>query len=122
MPCKNADRARPVTVGFRVSSDDSETLNLLVAVSGMNKQDYIMSKILDKEMVVEPSPALYLVLKDELKEVCAQLNRLRKGENPSEHLLETCDLLGEIIMGLRGKATTSDVEGEDAAIKRLGRC
>lgn len=121
MPCKNEARARPVTVGFRISPDLNETINLLVAASGMTKQDYIVSKLLDREITVNASPSMYTALRKELREVCKQLNRLRKGENPSEHLLETCDLLGEIILGLRGDDTKSEIECEDDAFKRMGR-
>lgn len=121
MPCKNENRARPVTVGFRVSKELNETINLLAAASGMTKQDYIVSKLLDKEITVKPCPSMHAALREELREVCRQLNRLRKGESPSEHLLETCDVLAEIIMGLRGAPETSEVELEDASIKTLRR-
>lgn len=50
MPCRNEDRARPITIAFRVSPEMNETINLLVAASGMTKQDYIVSKLLDKEI------------------------------------------------------------------------
>ena len=121
MPCRNEDRARPITIAFRVSPEMNETINLLVAASGMTKQDYIVSKLLDKEINVTASPSVYTALREELREVCKHLNRLRKGENPSEHLLETCDLLGEIILGLRHDNTQADVEEEDDVFKRRER-
>ena len=121
MPGRNEDRARPITIAFRLSPEMNETVNMLVAASGMTKQDYIISKLLDHEINVMASPAVYQSLREEMREVCKQLNRLRKGENPSEHLLETCDLLGEIILGLRNDDTKADVEIEDDAFKRIGR-
>ncbi|WP_371808825.1 mobilization protein [Adlercreutzia sp. ZJ473] len=122
VPCKNENRARPITIAFRLSKEMNETVNLLVAASGMTKQDYILSKLVDREIIVKASPSMYMSLRDELREVCKQLNRLRKGENPSEHLLETCDLLGEIVLGLRGDDTQADAEREDDILKRMGRC
>lgn len=121
MPCKNKDRVRPITIAFRVSPEINETINLLVAASGMTKQDYIVSKLLDREINVTASPSVYAALREELREVCKHLNRLRKGENPSEHLLETCDLLGEIILGLRHDKTQADAEAEDDLFKRMER-
>lgn len=121
MPQKNENRARPITIAFRVPKELSETINLLVSASGMTKQDYIVSKLLDREITVEACPSMYVALREELREVCRQLNRLRKGENPSEHLLETCDVLAEIIMGLRGDDATSEVEREDMLLKSMRR-
>lgn len=121
MPCKNENRKRPITIAFRVSKEMNETINLLVASSGMTKQDYIVSKLLDKEIAVKPCPSMHAALREELREVCKQLNRLRKGENPSEHLLETCDVLAEIIMGLRSAPDTSEIELEDTSLKSLRR-
>ena len=121
MPCKNENRARPITIAFRVSKEMNETINLLVSSSGMTKQDYIVSKLLDREITVKPCPSMHAALREELRDVCRQLNRLRKGDNPSEHLLETCDVLAEVIMGLRGASDESEIEIEDAALKSLRR-
>lgn len=47
--------------------------------------------------------------------------RLRKGENPSEHLLETCDMLSEIILGLRNAPDTCEIDEEDRSFRNLRR-
>lgn len=121
MPCKNEDRKRPITVAFRVSEETNQTIDLLVAASGMTKQDYIVSKLMDREITVKACPSMYERLREELREVCRQLNRLRKNENPSEHLLETCDLLGEIVLGLRADRSEGEADSEDAAFRMMGR-
>ena len=118
MPCKNENRKRPITVAFRVSEELNETINLLVAASGMTKQDYIVSKLLDQEITVKPCPSVQAALREE---VAKQLNRLRKGENPSEHLLETCDILSEIILGLRNAPDTCEIDEEDRSFRNLRR-
>lgn len=122
MTCKNEDRARPRTIAFRVTKEMNERLNLMVAMSGLTKQDYIMSKLCDMEITVVPSPRALKALRDEMREVCKQLNRLRKGDSPSEHLLETCDLLADVMLGLRGDETRSEIEDEDEILKNMGRC
>ena len=43
MACRNEDRERPVTVGFRVSAKTAADIDRMVALSGMKKQDYIVS-------------------------------------------------------------------------------
>ncbi|BCA89414.1 hypothetical protein ADCFC_19110 [Adlercreutzia hattorii] len=122
MVCKNEDRARPITVAFRVTKEMSKRIDLMAAMSGLTKQDYIMSKLCDMEVTVVPSPRALKALRDEVREVCKQLNRLRKGDNPSEHLLETCDLLADVMLGLRGDETRSEIEDEDEILKNMGRC
>ncbi len=120
MPCKNENRKRPITIAFRVSEELNETINLLVAASGMTA-GYIVSKLLDQEITVKPCPSVQAALREELREVAKQLNRLRKGENPSEHLLETCDILSEIILGLRNAPDTCEIDEEDRSFRNLRR-
>lgn len=122
MACKNEDRTRPTTIAFRVNKEMNERINLMVALSGLTKQDYIMSKLCDMEINVVPSPRALKALRDEMREVCKQLNRLRKGDNPSEHLLETCDLLADVMLGLRGNEVKSEIENEDEILRNMGRC
>lgn len=122
MDSRNEDRVRPITIAFRVTKEMNEQINLMVAMSGLTKQEYIVSKLCDMEITFVPSPRALKALRDEMREVCKQLNRLRKGDSPSEHLLETCDLLADVMLGLRGDETRSDIEDEDDILKSMGRC
>lgn len=122
MDSRNEDRARPITIAFRVTKEMNEQINLMVAMSGLTKQEYIVYKLCDMEITFVPSPRALKALRDEMREVCKQLNRLRKGDNPSEHLLETCDLLADVMLGLRCDETRSEIEDEDKILKNMGRC
>ena len=56
MSAKNLDghgRFRSETIGFRLSPEENEQINFAVGLSGMTKQDYIVSKLLDREIVVQ---------------------------------------------------------------------
>ena len=46
-------------------------------------------------------------LRDEMRKLCAQFERLKKGEEPSERLLDTCDLVARVYASL----------GEDARVE-----
>ena len=53
---KNLDqtgRWRNRVVAFRVSEKEAEMINRLVSASGMSKQDYIITKLTNKELIVE---------------------------------------------------------------------
>lgn len=59
MTAKARDRCnrwRSVTVAFRMSPEENEHLNHLVQLSGMTKQDYIITRLLQKEIVVHGNP------------------------------------------------------------------
>jgi len=121
MSCSDHNRVRSKTIAFRITPELNEQINLIVAASGMTKQDYIVSKLLDQEITVKPCPSVQAALREELREVAKQLNRLRKGESPSEHLLETCDMLSEIILGLRNAPDTCEIDEEDRSFRNLRR-
>lgn len=70
MSHKNLDqkgRIRSITVGFRMSPEESDLLNRRVSLSGLTKQDYIIKSLLDNEITVLGSPYVFRSLHDELE-------------------------------------------------------
>ena len=67
MPCPNDHRKRLVTVGFRVTAEQSQRINDLVALSGMTKQDYIVKRLECEDIVVVPSVRVYKALRDDMR-------------------------------------------------------
>ncbi|MCM1167470.1 MAG: DUF1778 domain-containing protein [Ruminococcus sp.] len=102
MSAKNLDRKgrlRNKIVALRMSPEESELLNTAVAVSGLTKQDYIINKLLDKTVTVQPNPRVYKALKTQLENVLAEL----KEKEPSGDLLETIRLINATLYGLKGE-------------------
>ena len=67
MSAKSLDkknRFRSKTVGFRVSPEEGEEIERLVALSGMSKQDYIMDGLQNKEMVIQANPRVVKALRN----------------------------------------------------------
>lgn len=122
MAGKDSNRERSKTIAFRVTPEIDEQINLIVAASGMTKQDYITSKLLDMEVTVVPSTYTYTALRDEMREVCKQLNRVRSGCEPSDRLMSLCESLSDIFLGLRRDEAQSEVDMEDDMVKKMGRC
>lgn len=54
-------RWRNKTVAFRVSEEEAKLLDDLVALSGLTKQEYIMRRLLNREVVVQGNPRVYYV-------------------------------------------------------------
>ena len=50
------NRWRSVTVSFRMSPEENELLHHLAQLSGMTKQDYIIARLLQKEIAVHGNP------------------------------------------------------------------
>lgn len=70
------NRWRSKTVGFRVLPEEDALLEAAVRLSGLTKQDYIMRKLTDREVVVMGNPRVYKALKKELEKVLAELERI----------------------------------------------
>ena len=60
---KNRDdknRWRNVTIAFRMSPEENEELNNRVKLSGFRtKQDYIIRRLLERDVVVQGNPKVY---------------------------------------------------------------
>lgn len=122
MSCSDYNRVRSKTIAFRITPELNEQINLIVAASGMTKQDYITSKLLDLEVTIVPSTYTYAALRDEMREVCRQLNRIRRGCEPSERLLGLCERLSDLFLGLRCDDAGSQIEDEDDMVRKMERC
>lgn len=82
-------RWRSVTIAFRASKEESDAINEAVFLSGQTKQDYIINKLLNREVVVMRSPRTFIALKDKMDEIITELKRIQKNEECSNAFLET---------------------------------
>ena len=104
MSAKNLDskgRFRARTIGFRVSPEEDQLINSAVALSGLTKQDYIVKRLLCRDVVVQGNPRVYKALKDQLASVLAQLERIEDGAAVDDELLATIDLITVTLDGMK---------------------
>lgn len=94
-------RWRNKTVAFRVSPEEDALIETAVRLSGLTKQDYILRRLQEKEVVVQGNPRVYKALKDELEKVLEELQRIEAGESVDEDLLEVITLLAETMSGMK---------------------
>lgn len=105
MSVKNLDskgRFRARTVGFRVSPEEEKLINSAVALSGLTKQDYIVKRLLCRDVVVQGNPKVYKALKNQLAEVLDELKRIENGSVVNDELLSTIQLITATLNGLKG--------------------
>lgn len=95
-------RWRNKTVAFRVSSEEDEQLETAVRLSGLTKQDYIIRRLLCRDVVVQGNPRVYKALRNELAAVLAELQRIASGSVVDIDLLETIELIAATMEGMKG--------------------
>ena len=104
MSAKNRDehnRWRNITIGFRVSPEENEQINIAVALSGLPKQEYCYRKCLNREIVVQGNPKVYKALKNQLAAVLEELKRIKAGGNVSDELLDNIRLITITMNGMK---------------------
>lgn len=112
MSHKNLDkknRLRSVVVGFRMSPEENADLNQRVLLSGLTKQDYIIRRLQEREIIVYGNPRVYKALKGQMELIYNELLRLRSGNDASEEFLETIRLVAKTLGGMN----TADSERKD---------
>ena len=104
MSAKNLDnknRWRNRTIAFRVSEEENEQINVAVKLSGLSKQDYIIRRLLCKDIVVQGNPRVYKALKVTIAEVLVELRQIASGDNVSDELLDTISQINTTLYGLK---------------------
>ena len=107
MSMKNLDRHnrwRNKTVAFRVSPQEDEQLEIFVKLSGLTKQDYIIRRLLEKEVMVQGNPRVYKALRDQFAAVLDELRRIEDGQGVSDELLDTIQMIATIMNGMQEEA------------------
>lgn len=117
-------RRRSKTIAFRVSPEEDEVINALVAASGMTKQDYITSRLECRDINVSPNVRVYRMLRDQMRSVYVELRRLRSADGIDERLIELMQVLTRVFIDLGADelgAVGDDVAQQDAAVLRMAR-
>ena len=107
MSAKNIDnkgRFRSRTIGFRVSPEEDAQINVAVSLSGLTKQDYIVKRLLCRDIVVQGNPRVYKALKDRLGEVLDELKRIESGAGVDKELLENIKLITVTLGGMKSES------------------
>lgn len=111
MSAKNRDRHgrwRSTTVSFRASEDEIKALNEIVALSGLTKQDYIINKLLNRDVIVVGNPRVFKALKNKMDDIYNELLRLNSSNELSTEFLETINLVTEIYNGMLNSKERDD--------------
>ena len=96
-------RQREETIVFNVSKEENDRLNTLVKLSGLKKQDYIMKRIENTDIIIFPSPSVCKALKNVLQEITQKLQKnLDNSELPNDELLEIIMVTAGMMDDMKG--------------------
>ena len=107
MSAKNCDRHnrwRSKTIAFRMSPEEDLQLEAFVKISGLTKQDYITTRLLQRDVVVDGNPRVYKALKEQFAAVLDELRRIEVGSCVDADLLEIIRMMAAIMDGMKEDA------------------
>ena len=95
-------RWRNKTVAFRVSEEEAKLLDDFVALSGLTKQEYIMRKLLNREVVVQGNPRVYKALKNQMERIYEELKRLEECSEENDEMVYILQVIAITLNGMKG--------------------
>jgi hypothetical protein len=88
-------------VGFRVSPEENEQINIAVALSGLPKQEYCYRRCLSRDIVVQGNPKVYKALRNQLAAVLDELRRIEAAGELRDELLDNIELITRTLNGMK---------------------
>ena len=116
MSKKNLDpqgRMRSKTVAFRMSPEEADLLQRYADMSGMTKQDYLISRVLQREVTVIPNKRMQLYMEENMLHVFKELRRLDSGQVLPQDLSELVGMLAGIFAALGGEDEAAAASDDD---------
>ncbi|MBQ3545163.1 MAG: hypothetical protein IJA34_09280 [Lachnospiraceae bacterium] len=111
---KNRDdknRWRSVTVGFRMSPEESDELNNRVKLCGFrSKQDYLIQSALHQKINVVGNPLMLVQFRQNLQRIERELLRINEVSEMDEELLTPIRSMLEILEGFENRKGSADNE------------
>ena len=96
-------RWRNKTTSFMMSPEEREDLDTRVRLSGLTKQGYMVRRLLERDVVVQPSSRIFKALRDQMTEILEELKRIESGASVDDELLATIKTVAETYNGLEEK-------------------
>ena len=106
-------RMRSKTVAFRMSPEEADLLQRYADMSGMTKQDYLISRVLQREVTVIPNKRMQLYMEENMLHVVKELRRLDAEQVLPRDLSELVGMLAGIFAALGGEDEAAAASDDD---------
>ena len=97
----NHNRWRSKTVAFRMSPEEADQLDAFVQMSGLPKQDYLIQRALQREVVVQGNPRVYKGLRIQMEAIHDDLQRISTESFIDDELLDRVEQITTILKGMK---------------------
>ena len=101
---KNLDhkgRWRTKIISMRMSPEEAKLLDIVVKLSGLTKQDYIIKRLLNQEVIVHGSPRIHKALFSQIHEILEELQRIKQAGEMTEELSKTIQFVAITADGMK---------------------
>ena len=95
-------RWRSVSVSFRASPHEVELIDTAVKLSGLTKREFIIRTLLNRDIHITANPRVYITLKNQMKDILIELQRISDGGNIDIELLDTIDSIVRLLNEING--------------------
>ena len=96
----NKGRWRNVIISFRMSPQERDDLNVRAKLSGLTKQDYIIKRLSERDIVVQPNTRVYKALRNQMAEILEELKRINNVAGIDSDLLDIIQITVQTYNGL----------------------
>ena len=109
MSAKNRDehgRWRNKTIAFRVTPEEDQLIRTLARLSGMTKQDYIIHRLTNRDVVITGNPRVHKALKQQMTLLLEEFQRIPSTVALQPETIAVLDYLARIYEGMKTEDTT----------------
>lgn len=96
-------RWRNKTTSFMMSPEERADLDIRVSLSGLTKQEYMVRRLLERDIIVQPNSRIYKALRNQMTEILTELRRIENGASVDDELLSVIKTVAETYNGLQEK-------------------
>lgn len=96
-------RWRNKATSFMMSPEERADLDVRVSLSGLTKQEYMVRRLLERDVIVQPSSRIFKALRDQMTEILSELKRIENGAEVDADLLAVIEMVAVTYNGLQEK-------------------
>ncbi|WP_297630201.1 hypothetical protein [uncultured Slackia sp.] len=108
-------------MAFRLTPEEHAVLCERIALSGLERQEYIYRKLMDMEVVVKPSVRVHKALKESIAGIYQQLLRIRIGGSLSDQMESVIRMLAEEFSELKPAVEEAQIDKENESMWNMER-
>ena len=86
-----------------MSPQERDDLNVRVKLSGLTKQDYIIKRLSERAVIVQPNTRVYKALRNQMADILTELRRIENSANIDSDLLDKIQITVQTYNGLAEK-------------------